>query len=139
MLIYHWSLAYTDDLPQKLSQVQPLMGVSLVILSSVFVQEGEEEDDGDETVEKESGDNDAEDVHEVTNEKGAEKQTDAATKNQADITTEAKTNCVAEKEKTEMDTADDNALADKVNEMINEKEGDDLIDLDNNGLLEDVS
>ena len=90
-------------------------------------------------MQKESGDNDTDSADKVQ-----EKQTDSTDKNETnDTSAEAQRNGDGEtssKQSTsDADTADDKILERKVDEMINEKDDIKMDDLDNNGLLEDVS
>ena len=87
-------------------------------------------------MQKESGDNDTDKVQ--------EKQSDSTDKHETnDASAEAQRNGDGEtsskQSMSDADTADDKLLEQKVDEMINEKDDIKMDDLDNNGLLEDVS
>ena len=90
-------------------------------------------------MQKESGDNDTDSANKV-----GEKQTDSTDKHETnDASAEAQRNGDGEagskQSMSDADTADDKLLEQKVDEMINEKDDIKMDDLDNNGLLEDVS
>ena len=90
-------------------------------------------------MQKESGDNDTDSADKVL-----EKQTDSTDKHETNnASAKAQRNGDGEtssKQSTsDADTADDKLLEQKVDEMINEKDDIKMDDLDNNGLLEDVS